>query len=79
MQLDLKPLKYCYKLFLLVYALLYIQLIVNSQRSVSLKVLEGNIIWHKTLGMLKFYLITAIMKMYANFKKVFSIGDFLFK
>ena len=59
--------------------LLYIQLIVNSQRSVSLKVPEGNIIRHKTLRILKFYLITAFMKIYVNFKKVFYIRDFLSK
>ena len=34
-------------------------------------VLEGNIIWPKTLRMLKFHPITAFMKMHANFHKGF--------
>ena len=43
---------------------------------VSLKVQEGNIIWPKTLRMLKFHPITAFMKMHANFQKIFLIRVF---
>ena len=51
-----------------------------SHRSVSLKVLEGNIIWPITLRMLKCQPITAFMKTHANFKKIFFIRVFfLFK
>ena len=69
MQLHLKLLKYCCKLF---YVSKYIALCsTESQRSVSLKVLEGNIFRHKTLRMLKFHPITAFMTTYGNFEKYF--------
>ena len=51
----------------------------DSHCSVSLKVLEGNIIWPKTLRMLKFHPYTAFMKMHANFQKIFLIRIFWFK
>ena len=51
----------------------------DSHSSVSLKVLEGNIIRHKTLRMLKCHPITAFMKTHANFKKKFPIRVFGFK
>ena len=43
----------------------------DSHLSVSLKVLEGDIIWHITLRMLKCHPITAFMKIHANFKTIF--------
>ena len=51
----------------------------DSHWSVSLKVLEGNIIWPKTLRMLKFHPITAFMKMHANFQNYFWLGFFSLK
>ena len=50
----------------------------DSQRSVSLKGLEGNIIRHRTLRMLKIP-VTEFMKTYPNFKKIFLIRVFWFK
>ena len=51
----------------------------DSHWSVSLKVLEENIIWPETLRILKFHPITAFMKMHANFQKIFLIRVFWFK
>ena len=59
-KLHLKALEHCCKLFC---ASIYITLCsTDSHRSVSLKVLEGNFIRHKTLRMLKFHHITEFMK-----------------
>ena len=44
--------------------------------TVSLKVQEGNVIWHKTLRMLKFHPITAFMKTYTSFKTIFLVKVF---
>ena len=61
-----------------VYYGIYIALCsTDSQCSVSLKVLEGIIIRHKILRILKFRPITAFMKTYPNFKNVFLIRAFL--
>ena len=63
-----------------VYASMYIALcLTDSQWSLSLNVLEWNIIRHKILRMLKFHPITAFMKTYPNFKKIFLIRVFWFK
>ena len=43
---------------------------------ISLEVQEGNVIWHKTLRMLKFHPIPAFMKTYTNFKKKLWLGFF---
>ena len=51
----------------------------DSHLSVSLEVLEWNVIWHKTLRMLKFHPITAFMKTYTNFKNIFLVWAFWFK
>ena len=51
----------------------------DSHRSISLKVQEKIVIWHKTLRMLKFHPITASMKTYTNFKKIFSVRVFWLK
>ena len=48
----------------------------DSHQSISLKVQEGNVIWHKTLRMLKFHSIPAFMKTYTNFKKIFLVRVF---
>ena len=59
------------------YVSIYIALcLTDSQWSVSLKVLEGNIIRHKILRMLKFHHIIAFMKTYPNFKTIFCLGFF---
>ena len=77
MLLHLKPLKHCCKLS---YISTYMVLCsTDSHWSVSLKVLEGNIIWPNSSRMLKFHPITAFMKMHANFKKKFLIRVFWFK
>ena len=39
----------------------------------------GNVIWHKTLRMLKFHPIPALMKTYSNFKKLFLVRFFWIK
>ena len=62
MQLHLKPtdaLKCCNLSNISIYMALCS---TDSHRSISLKVQEGNAIWHKTLRMLKFHPITAFMK-----------------
>ena len=51
----------------------------DSHLSISLKVQEGNVIWHKTLRMLKFHPIPAFMKTYTNFKKIFLVRVFWLK
>ena len=45
--------------------------LTDSRSSVWLKVLEGNIIKHKIVRMLKFHPIPAFIKTYPNFKKHF--------
>ena len=60
-----------------VYVSIYIALcLTDSKRSILLKVLEGNIIRHNMLRMLKFHPITALMKTYPSFKKNFWLGFF---
>ena len=67
--LDLKPSNHCCELF---YFSICIYLCsTNKQLSVSLKVLEGNIICPNTSRILKHHPLTAFMKMYANFKENF--------
>ena len=57
-----------------VYVSIYIALCLTcGQWSVSHKVLEGNTIRYKILRILKFHPITAFMKTYWNFKKIFLI------
>ena len=51
----------------------------DSHWSISPKVQEGNVIWHKTLRMLKLHPIPAFMKTYTNFKKYFWLGLFWLK
>ena len=51
----------------------------DSHRSISLKVQEGNVIWHEILRMLKFHSIPAFMKTYTNFKKIFLVRVFWLK
>ena len=56
-----------------IYVGIYIALyLTDSQWSFSLKVLEGNIIRHKILSMLKLHPITAFIKSYPNFKNIFD-------
>ena len=75
MQLDIKQSKHCCKLF---YVSIYIALCsTDFQQSISLKVLEGNIIRHKILRTVIFNPITTFMKPYAKFKK--NIIGFWFK
>ena len=62
--------------YISVYMVLYS---TDSHWSISLKVQEGNVIWHKTLRMLKFHPIPAFMKTYTNFKKIFLIRVFWLK
>ena len=58
-----------------VYVSIYIALcLTHRQLSVSLKVLDGKIIRHKILRMLKFHPITAFMTTYSNFKQYFELG-----
>ena len=51
----------------------------DSHISISLKVQEGNVIWHKILRMLKFHPITVFMKTCTNFKKKIFGQGFQFK
>ena len=40
---------------------------------------EWNVIWHKTLRMQNFHRITAFMKKYTNFEKIFLVRVFWLK
>ena len=51
----------------------------DSHLSDPLKVLEGNIIWPKTLRMLKCHPITAFIKKACKLQKMFLIRVFWFK
>ena len=57
----------------------FLILVYTTGLNVQLIVIDPyrwNVIWHKTLRMLKFYPITAFMKTYTNFKKYFWSGFF---
>ena len=67
---------HCNLSYISIYMVLYS---TDSHWSISPKVQEGNVIWHKTLRMLKFHPIPAFMKTYTNFKKYFWLGFFWLK
>ena len=58
------------------YISIYMAISIDSHWSISLKLLEGNIILQKTLRMLKIHLITAFMKTYAKLKKMIKVFCF---
>ena len=65
---------HCKLSYISIYMVLYS---TDSHLSISLKVQEGNVIWHKTLRMLKFHPIPAFIKTHKNFKKYFWLGFLL--
>ena len=61
-----------YAATLLKVQVVYVSICIALCLTVSLKVLEGNIIRHKIFRMLKFHPITAFMKTYPYFKNIFD-------
>ena len=62
---------HCNLSYISIYMVLYS---TDRHCSISVKVQEGNVIWHKTLGMLKFHPIPAFMKTYTSSKNIFGQG-----